>query len=40
MFFRLYQHYKDNFDQEMIMQRAGVTYATLKAKAMQSETWL
>jgi len=40
MFFRLYQHYKDDFDKEMQMQRAGVTYATLKARALQEETWL
>lgn len=40
MFFRLFQHYKDDFDREMQMQRAGVTYAALKARAQRDETWL
>ena len=40
LFYRLYQHYKDDFDNEMRMQKANVTYAEAYARAQKSEEWL
>jgi hypothetical protein len=39
MFNKLYAHYKDNFDLEMRLTRANVTYSELYEKQMQDEEW-
>lgn len=38
-FRHLYQIYKDDFDQEIMMRLTGTTYAKLKRKAEQSQEW-
>lgn len=38
MFLKLYKHYKDMFDAELVLQRSGTTYAEAEAKAYQRET--
>lgn len=40
MFNKLYQHYKDNFDMEMRLMNANVTYEDAFKKSQQSEEWL
>jgi hypothetical protein len=35
----LYQHYKDIFDLELMMNRSGKTYAKLHQEAIKSEEW-
>lgn len=39
MFNKLYQHYKDNFDLEMRLKKANITYAELYEKANKAEEW-
>lgn len=39
-FCRLYGHYKDTFDREMLFARGGVTYARAARDARKSEEWL
>ena len=39
MFNELYQHYKDDFDMEMRMKKANVTYAEAHARAQKAEEW-
>lgn len=39
LFNRLYQHYKDNWDMEMIMAAAHTTYKTLYARSQQDDEW-
>jgi hypothetical protein len=38
MFLKLYKHYKDMFDAELVLQRSGTTYAEAEAKAYKAET--
>ena len=40
MFNKLYGHYKDNFDMEMRLKNANVTYAEAYIKSMEQEEWL
>jgi len=40
MFNKLYGHYKDNWDAEMRMTQANVTYAESFIKAQENEEWL
>lgn len=37
---KLYDHYKNNFDRELILKKKGVTYAKLEELQMQEEEWL
>lgn len=37
---KLYDHYKNNFDLEMILRARGVTYAKLAEIQIQDEEWL
>ena len=39
MFNRLYSHYKDNWDMEMILQATHTTYADAYRKQQKSEEW-
>ena len=39
LFNRLYQHYKDNWDMEMIMAAAHTTYKTLYTRSQQDDEW-
>lgn len=39
MFNRLYQHYKDNWDMEMMMTASRMTYAAVHQKAQDDEEW-
>jgi len=39
-FMKLYDHYKNNFDLEMVLQAKGVTYAGLAERQIQDEEWL
>ena len=38
LFLKLYKHYKDAFDMELMLRRANMTYAEAEAKAYQRET--
>lgn len=38
-FFKLYQHYKDNFDMEMRLKNANMTYEELFRKSRESDEW-
>lgn len=40
MFNKLYGHYKDNWDMEMRLCKANMTYAELFIKSQQEEEWL
>lgn len=40
MFNKLYGHYKDNFDIEMKLRNANVTYAEAYEQSIKSEEWL
>lgn len=35
-----YQHYKDNFDLELLLKTSNTTYAKLRAKQLESEEWI
>ena len=39
MFYKLYTHYKNNFDYEMILKRNNMTYAEAWEKSQQAEEW-
>ena len=39
-FFKLYDHYKYNFDLELMMKKKGLTYAKLGEMAIEEEEWL
>lgn len=39
MFNKLYRHYKDNFDYEMRLKNANVTYAEAYAQSQKDEEW-
>ena len=39
MFNKLYGHYKNNFDIEMRLTHANVTYAEAYARAQKEEEW-
>lgn len=39
LFNKLYGHYKDNFDMEMRLRNANVTYAEAFRQAQQDEEW-
>lgn len=38
-FNKMYSYYKNDFDLEMLMTATHTTYAKLKAKEQQSESW-
>ena len=38
-FNRLYQHYKDDWDMQMMMTAAQMTYQALYVKSQQDEEW-
>lgn len=38
-FYKLYQCYKDNFDLEMRLKTANVTYKELEEKEIENEEW-
>ena len=38
LFLRLYKHYKDTFDAELMLQKSGTTYAKAEAEAYRKET--
>lgn len=40
LFNKLYKHYKDNFDMEMRMKNANMTYEDLYIKSQKEEEWL
>ena len=40
MFNKLYAHYKDDWDTEMRLWKANVTYAEAYQKSMEAEEWL
>ena len=40
MFNKMYGHYKDNWDYEMRLSNANMTYAEAHIKAQQDEEWL
>lgn len=39
-FNNFYQHYKDNFDLELLLKASNTTYAKLRAKQLESEEWI
>ena len=39
MFNKLYAHYKDDFDYEMLLKASHTTYADAYKKAQQAEEW-
>ena len=39
MFNKLYKHYKDNFDLEMMLNKSNTTYENLRIKSQKSEEW-
>lgn len=39
MFFKLYQHYKDDFDIELRLKNNNMTYEELYIKSQQDEEW-
>lgn len=39
LFNRIYAHYKDTFDMEMMLRRAGMTYAEAYKKSQQAQEW-
>lgn len=39
MFNKLYKHYKNDFDLEMRLKRANLTYTELYQKSQQAEEW-
>jgi hypothetical protein len=38
-FLKLYNHYKNDFDLELMLKKSHTTYAALKKKALKSEEW-
>lgn len=40
LFNRMYAHYKNAFDMELMLWRAGMTYAEAYAKSQQEQEWL
>lgn len=40
MFNRMYKHYKDDFDLELLLHKSGMTYEQAFTKAQQDEEWL
>lgn len=40
MFSKFYTHYKNNWDMEMRLKNANVTYSEAYIKAQESEEWL
>ena len=40
MFNKLYQHYKDNWDLEMVLFKNSQTYRDLKEKQNKDEYWI
>ena len=40
MFNKLYKHYKNTFDLEMMMTKASIGYEKLQDKLMSEEEWL
>jgi hypothetical protein len=40
LFYKLYKHYKDTFDLEMLLTASHTTYEKLKAKSQKSDLWL
>lgn len=39
-FARLYQHYKNDFDLELLLKATNTTYEKMYKKQMQEEEWL
>lgn len=39
-FLNYYQHYKDNFDLELMLKASNTTYAKLRAQQLESEEWI
>ena len=39
LFYKLYRHYKDNFDLEMRLTRNNVTYHEAYLRAQKEEEW-
>lgn len=39
-FAKLYQHYKNNFDVQLVMRQKGLTYVKLEQMQMEEEEWL
>ena len=37
-FMRLYQHYKDTFDIELVLKSRGITYSQLQTRSEKAET--
>ena len=40
MFNKLYKHYKDDWDMEMLMRRAGMTYKKALEESIKDEEWI
>ena len=40
LFNKLHKHYKDTFDMEMRLTKAGITYEEAYKKAQEDEEWL
>lgn len=40
MFNKLYSHYKNNFDMEMRLKNANMTYEEAYKKSQEAEEWL
>lgn len=40
MFNKLYEHYKDNWDMEMRLSQANMTYKEAYIKSQKDEEWL
>lgn len=39
LFNKLYKHYKDNFDMELRLKKANMTYQEAYSKQQESEEW-
>lgn len=39
MFYKLYQHYKDNFDYEIVLKRNNMTYQEAWDRQQKAEEW-
>lgn len=40
LFNKLHKQYKDNFDMEMRLKKANMTYEEMELKAQKEEEWL
>ena len=40
LFNKLYQHYKDNWDLEMLLFKSGKTYKDIKEEQNKEEYWI